>query len=166
MIAVLSSQNRMLSIPRPLLRKLMLRLQTCSSFFLMNNQFSPFLVPCSASCSPPNFANYSSRKSVSADANYLKSHFFAFQPKALRSRARDYLSLICWDFCSDESRSSFCSPLVSCQILDVAANDFSFTATGQDRVDCFMMKHLLCSVIDLLFDTLNLFSSVYFFLSI
>ena len=48
--------------------------------------------PSSSSISP-NCPNYSSpRESASVNAAYLKSHFSVPQPKALRSRARGYLS--------------------------------------------------------------------------
>ena len=51
--------------------------------------------PSSSSSSPnsPNFPNCSSpRESASVYAAYLRSHFSISQPKALRSRARSYLS--------------------------------------------------------------------------
>ena len=47
----------------------------------------------SSSFSSPNFLNCSSpRESVSLHAAYLRSHFSVSQPKALRRRARGYLS--------------------------------------------------------------------------
>ena len=47
----------------------------------------------SSSSSSPNFPNCSSpRESASVYAAYLRSHFSVSQPKALRSRARGYLS--------------------------------------------------------------------------
>ena len=47
----------------------------------------------SSSSSSPNFPNCSSpRESASAYAAYLRSHFSVSQPKALRSRARGYLT--------------------------------------------------------------------------
>ena len=41
---------------------------------------------------------------------YLRSHFSVSQPKALRSRARGYLSELRQATCPVESHSSFCSP--------------------------------------------------------
>ena len=47
----------------------------------------------SSSSSSPNFPNCSSpRESTSVYAAYLRSHFSMSQPKALRSRARGYLT--------------------------------------------------------------------------
>ena len=47
----------------------------------------------SSSLSSPNFPNcFSPRESVLVYAAYLKSHFSVSQPKALRSRAKGYLS--------------------------------------------------------------------------
>ena len=59
---------------------------------------------------PPsfNFLNCSSpRESASVYAAYLRSHFSVSQPKALRSRARGYLSELRRATCSKESHSSF-----------------------------------------------------------
>ena len=50
----------------------------------------------SSSSSSPNFPNCSSpRKSASVYAPYLRSHFSVTQPKALNSRARNYVSELC-----------------------------------------------------------------------
>ena len=69
---------------------------------------------CSVAGSPsssPNFPNCSSpRQSASVYTAYLRSHFSISQPKALRSRARGYLSELCRTTCPEESHSSFCSP--------------------------------------------------------
>ena len=65
-----------------------------------------------SSSSSPNFPNYSSpRKSASVYAAYLRSYISVSQPKALRSRARGYLSELCRATCPEESHSSFCSLL-------------------------------------------------------
>ena len=65
----------------------------------------------SSSSSSPNFPNCSSpRESASVYAAYLRSHFSISQPKALRSRARSYLSEMRRATCSVQSHSSFCSP--------------------------------------------------------
>ena len=85
---------------------------TCSSLSPKSNLKSlySFLrsIPGSSSSSP-NFPNCSSpRESASVFADYLRSHFSISQPKALRSRARDYLSELLRATCSEESHSSFC----------------------------------------------------------
>ena len=65
----------------------------------------------SSSFSSPNFPNCSSpRESASVYAAYLRSHFSVSQPKALRSRARGYLTELRRATCLVESHSSFCSP--------------------------------------------------------
>ena len=62
----------------------------------------------SSSFSSPNFPNCSSpRESASVYAAYLRSHFSVSQPKALRSRARGYLSELRRVTCPVESYSSF-----------------------------------------------------------
>ena len=72
---------------------------TCSSFSPESNPKSVHsLLPSiagspSSSSSSPNFPNCSfPRKSASVYAAYLRFHFSISQPKALRSRARGYLS--------------------------------------------------------------------------
>ena len=60
----------------------------------------------SSSSSSPNFPNCSSpRKSASVYATYLRSHFSVSQPKALRSRARGYLSELRRATCPEVSHS-------------------------------------------------------------
>ena len=62
----------------------------------------------SSSSSSPNFPNCSSSKElVSVYAAYLRSHFSVFLPKALRSRARGYLSELRQATCSEESHCPF-----------------------------------------------------------
>ena len=64
----------------------------------------------SSSSSSPNFPNCSSpRESASVRAAYLRSHFSVSQTKALRSRARGYLSELRGATCPVESHLSFCS---------------------------------------------------------
>ena len=72
---------------------------TCSSFLPKSNLKSVHSLLRSIAGSPssfsssPNFPNCSSpRESASVYAAYLRSHFSVSQPKALRSRARSYLS--------------------------------------------------------------------------
>ena len=62
----------------------------------------------SSSSSSPNFPNCSCpRESASVYAAYLRSHFSVSQPKALRSKARGYLTELRRATCSEESHSSF-----------------------------------------------------------
>ena len=89
----------------------------------------------SSSSSSPNFPNCSSpRESASVYAAYLRSHFSVSQPKALRSRARGYLTELRRATCSVESHSSFCSPFSPAEFLAAASNLSSSTATGPDKV--------------------------------
>ena len=102
---------------------------------------------------PPNFPNCSSPRIYAA---YLRSHFSVSQPKALRSRARGYLSELCRASCSVESHSSFCSPLSPAEFLAAASNLSSSTATGPDKVSYPMLKHLPRSGMDFLLHIFNL----------
>ena len=71
----------------------------------------------------PNFPNCSSpRKSASVYAAYLRSHFSVSKPKALRSRARGYLSELRRATCPVESHSFFCSLFSPAEILAAASN--------------------------------------------
>ena len=64
----------------------------------------------SSSSSSPDFPNCSSPMgSASTYANYLISQFSVSQPKALRSRTRNYLSELRRATCPEKSHSSFCS---------------------------------------------------------
>ena len=113
---------------------------------------SPF-----SSSSSPNFPNCSSpRESASVYAAYLRSHFSVSQPKALRSRARGYLTELRRATCSVESHSSFCSPFSPAEFLAAASNLSSSTATGPDKVAYPMLKHFPRSGMDLLFHIFNL----------
>ena len=121
----------------------------------------------SSSSSSPNFPNCSSpRESASVYAAYLRSHFSVFQPKALRSRARGYLSELRRASCPVESHSSFCSPFSLAEYLAAASNLSSSTATGPDKVFYPMLKHLSRSGMDLLLHIFNLSWSSHSFPSI
>ena len=88
----------------------------------------------SSSSFSPNFPNCSSpRESASVYAAYLRSHFSVSQPKALRSRARGYLSELRRATCPEESHSSFCSPFSRAEFHAAASNLSSYTATGPDK---------------------------------
>ena len=111
----------------------------------------------SSSFSSSNFPNCSSpRESVSVYAAYLRSHFSVSQSKALRSRARGYLSELRRATCPEESHSSFCSPFSPAEFLGAAFNLFSPTATGPDKVAYPMLKHLPRSGMDFLLHIFNL----------
>ena len=93
-----------------------------------------------SSSSSPNFPNCSSpRESASVYAAYLRSHFSVSQPKALRSRARGYLTELRRATCSVESHSSFCSPFSPAEFHAAASNLSSSTATGPDKVAYAML---------------------------
>ena len=121
----------------------------------------------SSSSSSPNFPNCSSpRESALVYAAYLRSHFSVYQPKALRSRARGYLSELRRATCPVESHSSFCSPFSPAEFL-AAASDLSFsTATGSDKVAYPMLKHLPRSGMDFFLHIFNLSWSLHPFPSI
>ena len=111
----------------------------------------------SSSSSSPNFPNCSSpRKSASVYAAYLSSHFSISQPKALRSRARGYLSELRRATCPEESHSSFCSPFTLAEFHAAASSLSSSTAIGPDKVAYPMLKHLPRSGMDFRFILLYL----------
>ena len=146
---------------------------TCSSLSASSNPKSVHSLLRSIAGSPSpsssssNFPNCSSpRKSASVYAAYLRSHFSVSQPKALRSRARGYLSELRQATCSEESHSSFCSPFSPAEFLAAASNLSSSTATGPDKVAYPMLKHLPRSGIDFLLHIFNLSWSSHSFPSI
>ena len=129
--------------------------ETCSSLSPKSNPKS--VGSPSSSSSSPNFPNCSSPKeSASVNAAYLRSHFSVSQPKALRSRARGYLSELRRATCPEESHSSFCSPFSPAELLAAASNLSSFTVTGPDKIAHPMLKHLPRSGMDLLLYIFNL----------
>ena len=107
-----------------------------------------------------------SPSSASVYAAYLRSHFSVSQPKALRSRARCYLSELRRTTCPVESHSSFCSPFSPAEFLAAASNLSSSTATGPDKVAYPMLKHLPRSGMDFLLHIFNLSWSSHSFPSI
>ena len=121
----------------------------------------------SSSSSSPNFLNCSSpRESASVYPASLRSHFSVSQPKALRSRARGYLSDLRRATCPEESHSSFCSLFSSIEFLAAASNLSSSTATGSDKVAYPVLKHLPRSDMDFLLPIFNLSWTSHFFPSI
>ena len=118
----------------------------------------------SSSSSSPNCS--SPRESASVYAAYLRSHFSISQPKALRSRARGYLTELRRATCCVELHSSFCSPFSPAEFLAAGTNLSSSTATGPDKVAYPMLKHLPRSGMDLLLHIFNLSWSSHSFPSI
>ena len=143
---------------------------TCSSLSPRSNPKSVHSLLRSIVGSPsssPNFPNCSSpRESASFYAAYLRSHFSVSQPKALRSRARGYLSKFRRATCPVESHSSFCSPFSPAEFPAAASNLSSSTATGPDKVAYPMLKHLSRSGMDFLLHIFNLSWSSHSFPSI
>ena len=143
---------------------------TCSSLSPKSNPKSEhFLLRSIAgsSSSSPNFPIcFSPRESASVYAAYLRSHFSVSQPKALRNRARGYLTELCRATCRVESHSSFCSPFSLAEFLAAAYNLSSFTATGPDKVAYPMLKHLPRSGMDFLLHIFNLYWTSHSFPSI
>ena len=136
---------------------------TCSSLSPKSNPKSVHSIlhaiagSSSSSSSSPNFPNCSSpRESASVYVAYLRSHFSVSQPKALRSRARGYLSELRQATCPVESHSFFCSPFTLAEFHAAASNLSSSTATGPDKVVYPMLKHLPCSGMDFLLHIFNL----------
>ena len=119
----------------------------------------------SSSSSSPNLSNCSPRESASVYASYLRSQFVS-QLKALRSRARGYLSELRRATFPVESHSSFCSPFSPAEFLAAASNLSSSTATGPDKVAYPMLKHLPRSGMDFLLHIFNLSWSSHSFPSI
>ena len=104
-----------------------------------------------SSSSSPNFPNCSPpRKLTSIYAAYLRSHFSVSQPKALRSRARGYLTELRRATCPEDSHTSFCSPFTLAEFHATASNLFPSMATGPDKVSYSMLKHLPRSGMDFL----------------
>ena len=121
----------------------------------------------SSSSSSPNFPNCSSpTESASVYAAYLRYHFSVSQPKALRSRARSYLSELRRATCHVESHSSFCFPFSPAEFLAAASNPSSSTAIGPDKVAYPILKHLPRSGMDFLLYIFNLSWSSHSFPSI
>ena len=108
----------------------------------------------------------SSRESASIFSDYLRSNFSVSQPKALRSRARGYLSGLRRAACPEESHLSFCSPFSPAEFLAAASNLFSSTATGPDKVAYPMLKHLPRSSMDFFLHIFNLSRTLHSFPSI
>ena len=146
---------------------------TCSSLLPKSNpntvcSFLRSIAGSSSSpSSSPNFPNCSSpRDSASVYAAYMRSHFSVSQPKALRSRTRDYLSELRRVTCSKESHSSFCSPFSPVEFLVAASNLYSSTATGPDKAAYPMLKHFPRSSMDFILQTINLSWTLHSFPSI
>ena len=120
---------------------------------------SPYL-----SSSSLDFPNCSSpRESASVYAAYLRSHFSVSQSKALRTRARGYLTQLRRATCPVESHSSFCSPFSPAEFHAAASNLASSTAISPEKVAYPMLKHLPRSGMDFLLLIFNLSWSLHSF---
>ena len=142
---------------------------TCSSLSPKLNPKTEYsCLRCVAgSSSSPNFSNCSSfRESASVYAAYLRSHFSVSQPKALRSRARGYLSELRRVTCPEESHLFFCSSFSPAEFLAAASNLSLSLVIGPDKVAYPMLKHLPRSGMDFLLHIFNLSWSLHSFLSI
>ena len=143
---------------------------TCSSLSPSSNPKSVHSLLRSIAGSPSSssyFPNCSSpRESASVYAAYLRSHFSVSQPKALRSKARGYLTELRRATCPVESHSSFFSSFSPAEFLPAASNLSSTTATGPDIVAYSMLKHLPRSGMDFLLHIFNLSWSSHSFPSI
>ena len=95
---------------------------------------SPFSSSSSPNCSSP-------RESASVYAAYLRSNFSVSQPKALRSRARGYLTELRRTTCPVQFRSSFSSPFSPAEFLAAASNLSS--STTPDKLPRSGMDFLL-----------------------
>ena len=115
----------------------------------------------------PNFPNcFSSRELASIYAAYLRSYFSVSQPKALRSRARGYLSELRRATFPKESHSFFCFLFSPAKFLAATSNLSPSTATDPDTVAYPMLKHLPCSGMDFLIQIFNLSSISHSFPSV
>ena len=122
-----------------------------------------------SSSSSSNFPNCSFPResaSVFADCWYLRNYFSVSQRKALRSRARSYLSKLSKGTCHEESHSSFCFPFSPAEFLAAITNLFPITATGLEKVAYPMLKRFPRSRMDFLQHIFNLSWSLHFFLAI
>ena len=133
---------------------------TCSSLSPKSNPKSVHSLLRSIAGSPSSSTNFpkcsSPRESALVYAAYLRSHFSVSQPKALRSRARGYLTELRRATCPEKPYLSFCSPFSCTALLAAASNLCPFTATGTDKVAYPMLKHLPRSGMDFLLHICNL----------
>ena len=115
----------------------------------------------------PNFPNRSSpRESASVFADYRRSRFSVSQPKAMRNRAKGYLSELRRATCTKKFYLSFRSPFSLTEFLAAASKLFLSTATGPDKAAYPMLKHLPRLGMDFLLHIFNLSWSLHSFLSI
>ena len=146
---------------------------TCSSLSPKSNQKTVYSLlrsvdgPSSSSSFSPNLPNcFSPGELVSVYATYLRSNFSVSQPKALRSRARGYLSELRRATFPEEFHSFFRSPFSPTELLAAASNLSPSTAAGPDKVAYPMLKHLPCSGMNFLVHIFNLFWTLHSFPSI
>ena len=115
-----------------------------------------FLIQFLKNCSSP-------RESASVITDFLRSHFSVSQPKALRNRARSYLSEVCQATCPKESHSFFFSLFSADEFLAAATNLSSSTATSIDKIAYPILKHLPRSGMNRLLHSFNLSWSLHSF---
>ena len=96
----------------------------------------------------------------------MRFHFSVTHSKALRIRARGYVSELRQAPCPEEPHSSFRSHFSLTELLAAATNLSSFTTTGPDKVAYLMLKHLPRSGTNFLLNTLKLFWYLHSFPSI
>ena len=99
-------------------------------------------------------------------ADYLRSHFSVSQPKALRSRARGYLSELRRATCHEEFHLSFCFPFCPTEFFAAVINPSLSTAPDSNKVAYPMLKHLPRSGVDFLLQIFNIFWSLHSFPSV
>ena len=133
---------------------------TCSSLSPKSNSKSVCSLLRSVAGSPSSSSSCSNcsspRESASVYATYLRSQISVSRPKALRSKARGYLSELRRVSCPEECHLSFCSPFSGAEFHAAASNLFSSAATGPDKVAYPMLKHLPRSGMDFLLHIFNL----------
>ena len=101
----------------------------------LNITHNPCVLSCFVIISSSNFSNCSSVTDPAlVFAEYLRSDLSVYQLKALRCKARGYLSELRTLRCV----IPLCHPT---KFLAFATNPFSSTATGSDKVAYFMLKH-------------------------
>ena len=151
-----------LSSPRPQLRngrQLAFRSRTnltqnlCSLFFVLLLALLPHLSFLLTSPTVPLLGNRFRSTPIILSEILL----FCFPAKALRSRARGYISELLQATCPEESHSSFCCLFSPAEFLAAASNLSSSTATGLDKVAYSMLNYLPRSCMDFLLQIFNFF---------
>ena len=106
--------------------------------FVVGSSSSSSSSHCFLNCSSPT-------ELASVFADYSWSHFSDSEPKAIRSRARGYLSELRRATFSEKFYLFFYFRFSSAEFLAAASNVSSFTAIIPNKVAYPMLKHLPCS---------------------